>query len=156
MRDSSENTGVRVCGDWESLCVDCTFTPPDSTTPGRGRYVDTGMHEVGIMTSALDAVLQQARTHGAHRVQRIVLRIGALSGVDAAALRFAFEAVVPGTPAAEAELEILDVPALAHCAACDTDFGVTSGFIFSCPRCGRLSGEVRQGRELELTRIEMT
>ena len=37
-----------------------------------------------------------------------------------------------------------------------TDFGVNSGFIFSCPRCGRLSGEVRQGRELELTRIEMT
>ena len=36
------------------------------------------------------------------------------------------------------------------------DFGVNSGFIFSCPRCGRLSGEVRQGRELELTRIEMT
>jgi len=118
--------------------------------------VDDGMHEVGIMTSALDAVLQQARTHGAHHVQRIVLRIGALSGVDAAALRFAFEAIVPGTPAAEAELEIQDVPALAHCGACGADFGVSSGFIFSCPRCGRLSGEVRQGRELELSRIEMT
>ena len=114
------------------------------------------MHEVGIMESALGAVLSQARINGARRVHRIVLRIGALAGVEADALRFAFDIVSANTPAAGAELAIDAVPARAHCAACDADFGVDSGFIFVCPRCARLSGDVRQGRELELSRIEMS
>src|SRR5690349_10084752 len=108
------------------------------------------MHEVAIMESALCAVLNRARVHRAERVHRIVLRIGALSGVDPDSLRFAFDAATPGTIAAEALLEIRSVAAIAHCSACDAGFTVDSGVIFSCPRCGRLSGDVRQGRELEL------
>ena len=116
----------------------------------------TPMHEVGIMESAIDAVLRQARTHEARQVHRIVLRIGALAGVEPDSLRFAFDVVTNGTLAAGAELEIVSVPARAHCAACAEDFAVDSGFIYSCPRCSRLSGDIRQGRELELSRIEMT
>lgn len=114
------------------------------------------MHEVGIMESALGAVLNQARAHRAQRVQRIVLRIGSISGVDPQALRFAFDVVTHDTIADGAELEIHDVPARAWCGACAAEFGIAGGSIFTCPRCGRLSGEIRQGRELELTRIEMT
>jgi hydrogenase nickel incorporation protein HypA/HybF len=119
-------------------------------------YVGARMHEVGIMEAALEAVLNRARVHGAQRVHRIVLRIGALSGVDADSLRFAFDAVTPGTIAAEALLEIRTVAAIARCSACDADFTAEAGAIFSCPRCCRLSGDVRQGRELELSRIEMS
>lgn len=108
------------------------------------------------MESALSAVLSQARAHGAQRVQRIVLRIGALAGVDAQALRFAFDVVTRDTIAAHAELEIRDVPAFAYCGACAEEFGIEGGSIFSCPRCARLSGNIRQGRELELSRIEMS
>ena len=114
------------------------------------------MHEVGIMESALAAVLQRAREQGAHRVHRIVLRSGSLSGVEPEALRFAFDVVTRGTAAAGAELAIDAVPALAHCPDCNVDFAAESGFIFSCPHCNRLCGELRQGRELELTRIEMS
>lgn len=114
------------------------------------------MHEVGIMEAALGAVLNQARAHGARSVQRIVLRIGSLAGVEPEALRFAFDVVTRDTIAAGAELQILDVPARAYCGACAAEFYAEGGAIFSCPRCGRLSGEIRQGRELELTRIEMS
>jgi hydrogenase nickel incorporation protein HypA/HybF len=114
------------------------------------------MHEVAIMESALDAVMGQARAHGAQRVHRIVLRIGLLAGVDPEALRFAFEVVARGTIAADAALEIQRVVARAHCAACVEDFDADGGVIFSCPRCRRLSGDIRCGRELELFRIEMT
>lgn len=114
------------------------------------------MHEVGIMTSAMDAVLEQARAHGAKRVHRIVLRIGALAGVEPESLRFAFEVVTRETIAAEATLEVDAVPARAYCAACADEFAVEGGYIVSCPRCGQLSGDLRQGRELELSRIEMT
>ena len=108
------------------------------------------------MEAAIDAVVRQAKERGATRVHRIVLRIGTLAGVDAESLRFAFDAVADGTLVAGAELAIEAVPARAHCAACDELFAIEGGYIFSCPRCHRLSGDVRQGRELELTRIELS
>lgn len=106
------------------------------------------------MTSALEAIRQQAGQHGAKRVSRIVLRIGALAGVDEAALRFAYEALAPDSIAAGAVLDIESVPARAHCAACHTDFGAGRGFIFQCPRCGGYSGDLRAGRELGIARLE--
>ena len=114
------------------------------------------MHEIGIMESALDAVAAQARDHGAVLVHRIVLRVGALSGVEKDALRLAFDAVARGTPAAGAELLIETVPARGRCPECDLEFDVESDFVFTCPKCGRVSGELVQGRELELASIEMS
>ena len=106
------------------------------------------------MESALDAIRHQAVKHGATRVSRIVLRIGALSGVDLDALRFAYEACAPGTIAAGAELEIESVPARARCAGCGTEFGVERGFIFQCPKCGEYSGDIKAGKELGIARLE--
>lgn len=106
------------------------------------------------MESALAAIRLQAGTHGATRVSRIVLRIGTLSGVDTAALRFAYDALTPGTIAADAVLEIESVPARAHCAQCDTDFGATGGYILTCPRCRAFSSDIRAGRELDIVRLE--
>lgn len=114
------------------------------------------MHEVGIMESTLDVVLRQAAQHRASRVHRIVLRIGELSGVEPEALRFAFDTVTARTLAAGAELVIDAVPARAWCATCAREFGAGRGFVFLCPVCGELSGDLRQGRELELARIEMS
>ena len=106
------------------------------------------------MQSALDAIRDQAEKHDATRVSRIVLRIGALSGVDHEALRFAYEALAPGSVAAGAVLEIEAVAARARCAACATEFGVERGFIFKCPGCGEYSGDIRAGRELGIARLE--
>lgn len=114
------------------------------------------MHEVGIMESALDAIRREAAQHRATHVGRVVLRVGAISGVEPEALRFAFSAVTPGSIAEGAELEIQVVPARAHCKTCCADFVIESGFIFACPRCQALSGDVRSGRELELARLEFT
>ena len=114
------------------------------------------MHELGIMTSAMDAVLHQARTRGAHRVHRIVLRIGALAGVEPESLHFAFDIVTRGTLAEGSELRVDAVPARAYCAACAAEFDPGTDYIFSCPTCGQLSGDLRQGRELDLAQIEMS
>lgn len=108
------------------------------------------------MESALDAVRREARAHHARHVERIVLRIGAISGVEPEALRFAFDALIPGTIARDARLDIESVPARVHCRSCAKDFVAERGFIFRCPGCGDFSSEVREGRELELSRIEFT
>ena len=114
------------------------------------------MHELGIMSSAIAAILVEAERHGAERIQRIVLRIGVLSGADPAALRFAFEIAAAGSLAAGAALEIETVPARAHCANCAADFPADAGFICACPSCGALSGDLRSGRELAVSRLEFT
>jgi hydrogenase nickel incorporation protein HypA/HybF len=108
------------------------------------------------METAMEAVLAQAREHKATQVHRIVLRVGALSGVEPDALRLAFETSIKGTPAADADLDLETVPARGRCTDCDLEFDVQSDFIFTCPKCGRISGELVQGRELELARIEMS
>lgn len=109
------------------------------------------------MESALAVVQRHAAERQAQRVTRIVLRIGALAGVEPEALRFAFDVVTRGTVAEGAALAIEHVPALVFCPACRREFNVeASSIIFTCPDCGALCGEVRGGRELELRRIEMS
>jgi hydrogenase nickel incorporation protein HypA/HybF len=122
----------------------------------RGNVSGHPMHELGIMESAMASVLRRAADQGATRVHRIVLRVGVLSGAEPDALRFAFEIVARGTPAAEAVLDIDTVPARARCPDCARDFEAGAGFITECPLCHRLCGELLQGRELELARIEMS
>ena len=108
------------------------------------------------MESTLDAVMKAARENGARRVHRIVLRVGALSGAEPAALRFAFGIAARGTPAEDAVLDIDAVPARARCGDCGIEFEAGADFITECPQCRRLCGDLRQGRELELTRLEMS
>jgi hydrogenase nickel incorporation protein HypA/HybF len=120
------------------------------------RVLDAFMHELGIVESAMETVLQHAMARDAMRVDRVVMRIGALAGVEPEALRFAFDVVTRGTLAEGAVLEIEAVVALSYCADCQEDFAAAGHVFFVCPKCGALSGELRQGRELELARIELT
>lgn len=112
------------------------------------------MHELAIAQSALQQVLREAERAGAGQVSRIVLRVGALSGVETDALRFAFDALLPASPAAGAQLEIELVPALARCRDCGHDFAPASDTLFECPRCRAFGAELRSGRELDLVRID--
>ena len=112
------------------------------------------MHEYSIMHSALNQALREARLAGASRIHAIRLRIGALSGVVPDALRFAFEALTPGTSAEGALLAIEEVPARFWCAACQKEF-VSANLYAECPDCGVPSGELRAGREMELSSMEV-
>ena len=113
------------------------------------------MHELGIAESALKVALGRARDEGAARVLRMVIRVGTLSGVDPEALRFAFTAILPGTPAEGAALQIDSIAAVAYCPDCRQDFTPDTDHFFECPVCGRLCSTVKQGRELDLVCLEV-
>jgi len=112
------------------------------------------MHELSIMDSALTMVLERAQEAGARRVHRVRLRIGALSGVVPDALQFAFEALIPGTLAESARLEIEDVPARFWCAMCRAEFQ-SDDMLAECPDCHQPSGDLRAGREMEVASMEI-
>ena len=113
------------------------------------------MHEVGLMTQTLEMADGLAREQGARTIHRLVLRVGVFSGVDADALRLAFEAASPGTSAASAALEIEEVAARCWCARCLAEFE-PPGALFQCPACGDLARELRSGDELELATLEVS
>ena len=109
---------------------------------------------MSIMESALGAALDKAREAGASRILVIRLRIGALSGVVPDALQFAFEALAAGTAAEGAELAVEHVPARFWCVPCGSDF-VAEDMFAECPRCHAPSADLRAGRELQLSALEI-
>jgi hydrogenase nickel incorporation protein HypA/HybF len=112
------------------------------------------VHELSIMQNALNVALEQAAAARASQVCGIHLRIGALSGVVPDALQFAFEALRRGTLAEGAELAIEPVPARFWCAPCAREFQADD-LMAECPDCHLPSAELRAGRELELTSLEI-
>ena len=113
------------------------------------------MHEVGLMRDAIDLAVAEAERVGAGRVHRVVLRVGALAGVEQEALDFAFDVAAEGTIAAGARLEVVHSPAVCFCPDCGRDFE-PEGVAFRCPCCGAAGGDVRGGRELELVCMEVS
>jgi hydrogenase nickel incorporation protein HypA/HybF len=113
------------------------------------------VHEAGLAQAALEIAEERARERGATRIHRLVLHVGDLSGVVTDALRFALEALSPGTPAEGARFDIEVVPVECHCPACDRSFR-PADVIYACPACGAISGDVRQGHELALHSMEVS
>jgi hydrogenase nickel incorporation protein HypA/HybF len=113
------------------------------------------MHEVGIMQSVLTLAEQQARSAGALHIHEVRLRVGRLAGVVRESLEHAFEVLRAGTMAAGAALAVDEVPAACWCAACQREFE-TPELLCDCPACGTVSTELRRGRELELTALEIS
>jgi hydrogenase nickel incorporation protein HypA/HybF len=112
------------------------------------------VHELSIMEGALSLIVEKAREAGAKHVLVIRLRIGALSGVVAEALQFAFETLAQGTMAQGAQLVIEPVPARFWCDPCHREFQADDMFA-ECPDCHSPSGELRAGRELEVASMEI-
>lgn len=107
------------------------------------------------MQEVVDAAVAEALRAGASRVHRIGLRVGRLAGVEADALSLAFEVACQGTPAEGAALEVEDVPVLCRCPACVIDFE-PDGMVFACPECAAPSPDVRRGRDLEISTVEVS
>ncbi|MCP9803869.1 hydrogenase maturation nickel metallochaperone HypA [Cyanobium sp. T1G-Tous] len=113
------------------------------------------MHELSLMEAVRDQSLAAANAEGATRITAISLRIGSLAGVEPEALRFAHTVVMAGTIAAGAELRIEIVIARFFCEPCQQAFDTEQGDCL-CLRCGSFSRRLLQGRELELTSLELS
>ena len=113
------------------------------------------MHEVSLMEQTLEVAIRAAKQEGAHKIERLKMRIGIMSGVVPDALEFAFEAVTQGTIAEGATFEIESIPVVCYCPSCQQDFQPPD-FIYECPNCGRISTEARSGKEIELATLELS
>jgi hydrogenase nickel incorporation protein HypA/HybF len=113
------------------------------------------MHELAIAEALIEQVgteLDRGGQTGA--VKRLDLAVGRLSGVHCDCLRFAFELLSPGTPAAGAELSIREPPAISRCRQCGSATEIAE-MVIGCPRCGSPEIVIEEGRELLLESIEI-
>ena len=106
------------------------------------------------MTQLAEIAEAEARRHGAEAIERIRVLIGSLSGVDPEAFRLAGEVVCSEGLLAGAHLELQVIKARAFCSPCQQPFAVNDG-ICLCPRCGTISPDLLQGRELDLASLEL-
>jgi hydrogenase nickel incorporation protein HypA/HybF len=112
------------------------------------------MHELSIALSILEIVDEEAARQGG-RIAAVHLKLGPLSGVVKEALMSAFDLAREGTPFAQAELIIDEVPVTAYCPACSVDRTPSSAYDLCCPECGTPTPEVLSGRDLEVVAIEV-
>lgn len=112
------------------------------------------MHEMAIAQSVFEIAFGEARKHASGKIRKIKITIGEFSGVVKDALDFAFEVIKPGTPAADAEIEIEVVKLAAICKECgETDCSI-GDLRLSCSDCGRAL-QITAGREMKVDYIDI-
>jgi len=99
-------------------------------------------------------VEEHARAHGAKSVSKVVVVVGALSGVEPHLLETAFETFKEGTVAQNAELLIEHEKLKVRCNECGK-LSEKDELNMLCPSCGSTNTELAGGHELLLKRIEM-
>jgi hydrogenase nickel incorporation protein HypA/HybF len=112
------------------------------------------MHELSLCESILQVLEEQATTQHYQKVKTVWLEIGALSGVEVEALRFSFDVVTQGSVAADAKLEIIDVPGQAWCMPCGRNVAVTELYDV-CPECGSHQLQVNGGDQMRIKELEV-
>jgi len=113
------------------------------------------MHELSIAAALVDLACEASAELGASRVEVLHVRVGPLAGVVESALTFSFELAAAGTPAEGARLRFEYAPLTAFCPSCNTEKLIASVQHLQCPACGAPTPDVRSGRDLELTALEI-
>ena len=112
------------------------------------------MHEVSLAGGILQ-VVEQARVRDPfERVILLRLEAGALSGVEIGALRFALEALSPGTILEGAQIEIIEKPGAAWCMKCSQSVAIFSRLDL-CPHCESAQLQPTDGTELRVADIRV-
>ena len=113
------------------------------------------MHELSVCLSLLEQVQAIAAQHRAIAVERILLRIGPLSGVEAALLANAYPLAAAGTIAEHAVLEIEAMPVRVRCDDCGADTQAAPNRLL-CEDCGSWRTRLVSGDEMLLANLELT
>jgi hydrogenase nickel incorporation protein HypA/HybF len=113
------------------------------------------MHELSICIALMRQVQRIARERDAGRVDRIVVQIGPLSGVEARLLKHAWPLASTGTVAEKAELVIESMPVKVRCTRCDSVSEVAPNRLL-CSACGDFRTRLVSGDEMLLATLELS
>src|ERR1700734_1425079 len=113
------------------------------------------MHELSIAISMIDQITEESESRGGLDVEAVHLKLGAFSGVDKEALRFAYELACEGSALQGSRLVIETIPLVIYCAACQKDRIPPSVYQLCCPECATPGQKIVSGREIEVASLEV-
>ena len=109
------------------------------------------MHELSIAHSIVSTVCDAIPADATVDVVRV--RVGAMSGVMAPALEFAWDVAAQGSRIDGVRLEVDTIPVTVWCAVCDEVVQPEVGV--RCPVCNTPSDQFRSGRDLEVVSVDL-
>lgn len=112
------------------------------------------MHEMSLAEGVLQLIEQSARQQQFSKVLAVWLEVGLLAGVEPEAMKFCFDAVMRGSVADGAKLEIIDTPGVGWCMQCAASVAL-SELYGACPVCCTHQVQVTGGTELRVKEIEV-
>jgi hydrogenase nickel incorporation protein HypA/HybF len=112
------------------------------------------MHELAVCQGLLREVERVAAANGVRTVERILLRIGGLSGVEPSLLERAFAVARRGTCSERAELCIESGAVVVRCRTCGCSSPVPPNRLL-CGACGDWQVTVTEGEELTLLSVDL-
>lgn len=113
------------------------------------------MHELSIAVSLLELLEEEVERRGPVQVVAVHLKLGDFSGVVKEALVSSFEMAAESTQFHGAALVIEEVPVVIDCPRCEAPRPVHSVQMLCCAECGTPSAKIVQGKELEVTALEI-
>lgn len=113
------------------------------------------MHELSIAISIIELAEEESERRGGVHVTRVHLRLGLLAGVAKDALLSSYSLACEHTSLVGSRLIIEDVPGLMRCASCNAQHPVQAPEWFRCCECDSPAPELIQGREIEMTALEL-
>ena len=114
------------------------------------------MHELAVAQGLVMEAERVAAAHRAALVERIVVRVGALSGVEPELLERAFQIARAGTCARQSTLEFEGGDVEITCRSCGShSVGVAPNRLI-CGTCGGWQVDVTAGEDLLLVRLELS
>lgn len=113
------------------------------------------MHELSIAYNLVEIAEGAAQQAEVEHVLAVHLRLGELSGVEIDPLLFGYDVATQGTRLEGSLLKIERIPVIAYCRTCDAEVNIPTLYRFQCPNCASPIEDILQGRELELTYLEV-
>ncbi|WP_291994376.1 hydrogenase maturation nickel metallochaperone HypA [Candidatus Accumulibacter sp. ACC003] len=112
------------------------------------------MHEMSLAMGILQIVEDAARAQSFRRVRSVFVEIGELSAVEPAAIRFCFDAVIAGTLAEGAVLNVVEVAGEGLCFNCHQTVPLAARYD-PCPACGGYPVQATGGTEMRVKELEV-
>ncbi len=113
------------------------------------------MHELSVCQALIQQLESISADNGGGRVELVRLRIGPLSGVEAALLRHAFPLAAAGSVAADAELVIETATVEVRCADCGACSPAAPNRML-CGSCNSYRVRAVSGHEMLLESVELS
>ncbi|MCJ7682175.1 MAG: hydrogenase maturation nickel metallochaperone HypA [Candidatus Aminicenantes bacterium] len=112
------------------------------------------MHELSLIANLFEILEKNAKEKKSKKITYVKMQVGLLAGAVPELLKSAFDIYKKDTIAADAEIEIVEVPLKVECGDCG-QFTVHDDYILVCGFCGSSNLKILAGTDMILEKMEL-